>query len=306
MIPPAENAFQLGSARRCSDLGTALSDTERISLMNPIRGDNRESPEYSVKSNVQRLYDRFYPVQNDGYRWRDGSKTFYQWIRSVPGLATANVLNVGAGPTPTPALRRLRGEVGRLAGVDIDPIVVTNADLDEAHVTDGVSLPFNDGEFDIVYSDWTIEHVERPKPFLVEIRRVLKHGGTFVFRTTNLRHYVTLISAHTPYWFHKLTAKGFTARDSGAHRRWPTFYRMNTPAAVRRYLAEAGFDQVNLQLIEPAPSYLAFNALTFRLGVAYERLVNRWTWSSRFRLILIARARANESQLHHVALENRW
>jgi len=105
-----------------------------------------------VKSTVQRLYDRFYPILEDGIRLRDGTKTFYQWIRSEPGLASAKVLNVGAGPTPEPALRRLRGEVGRLVGVDIDPVVLTNQDLDEAHVTDGVSLPFIDGEFDIVFS----------------------------------------------------------------------------------------------------------------------------------------------------------
>ena len=242
---------------------------------------------------VQRLYDRYYPTLEDGFRFRDGSKPFYDWIRSRPGLASAKVLNVGAGPTPEQALRRLRGDVGRLVGVDIDPIVLTNTDLDEAHITNGVSLPFSDGEFDVVYSDWTIEHVEKPKPFLIEIRRVLKPGGIFGFRTTNLTHYVTVVSAHTPYLFHKLIARRLSARDSRAHSPWPTFYRMNTSAAVRRQLAEAGFSQIKLQLIEPDPGYLAFNGLTFRLGVVYERLVNRWDWASRFRLILTACARAS-------------
>jgi len=248
-----------------------------------------------VKSTVQRLYDRFYPILEDGIRLRDGTKTFYQWIRSEPGLASAKVLNVGAGPTPEPALRRLRGEVGRLVGVDIDPVVLTNQDLDEAHVTDGVSLPFIDGEFDIVFSDWTVEHIDKPIPFLVEIRRVLKPGGLFLVRTTNLTHYVTLISAHTPHWFHRLTANRLRQLDASAHAPWPTFYRMNTPGSVRRNLVEAGFDQIKLQLLEPAPGYLAFSPLAFRLGVLYERLVNRWNWSSRFRLILIACARAGGS-----------
>jgi SAM-dependent methyltransferase len=247
-----------------------------------------------MKPSVQRLYDRYYPDQNSGHRRGDGSRTFYQWIRSAAGLAQAKVLNVGAGPTPEPMLRRLRGEVGRLVGVDVDPVVMSNEDLDEAHVSDGVSLPFTDGEFDFAYSDWTVEHVIEPVPFLREVRRVLKPGGEFFFRTTNRGHYVTMVAAHTPHWFHKLIANRVRNLTSQDHEPWPTYYRMNSPAVVRRHLRAAGFDQIGIELIEPYPVYLVFNPLAFRIGTAYERLVNRWAWSSRFRLILIARARAGQ------------
>ena len=245
-----------------------------------------------MKTGVQRLLDRYYPETEDGTRLRDGSKAFYDWIRSVPGLATAKVLNVGAGPAPESKLRRLRGEVGHLVGVDIDPIVLDNVDLDEAHVTDGISLPFGDGEFDFVYSDWTVEHVATPALFLLEIRRVLKPGGLFFLRTPNRTHYVTIISAYTPHWFHRLIANRLRGLHSRAHPPWPTFYRMNTPAAVRRHLAAAGFAQVELRLIEPDPGYLVFNSLAFRMGIFYERVVNRWEWASRLRLILIAHGEA--------------
>lgn len=247
-----------------------------------------------MKPSVQRLYDRHYPVLN-GERLRgDGSRTFYQWIRSTPRLAQAKVLNVGAGPTPEPALRRLRGEVGRLVGVDVDPVVMTNEDLDEAHVSDGVSLPFPDREFDFAYSDWTVEHVEKPVQFLQEVQRVLKPGGEFFIRTTNRGHYVTMVSAHTPHWFHKLIANRVRDLTSEDHEPWPTYYRMNSPAAVGRNLRAAGFEQIGIELIEPYPVYLAFNPLAFRVGIAYERVVNKWAWSARFRLILIARARAGQ------------
>jgi SAM-dependent methyltransferase len=255
----------------------------------------------TLKPSVERLYDRFYPVLEDGFRLRNGSKAFYQWIRSEPGLASARALNVGAGSTPEPGLRRLRGEVGHHVGVDIDPVVMTNADLDEAYVTDGVSLPFVDGAFDFVYSDWTVEHIDKPIPFLMEIRRVLKPGGRFLFRTTNRTHYVTLVSAHTPHWFHRMTANRLRALDSRARGPWPTFYRMNTRSAVRRNLAEAGFYQIELRLMEPDPRYLTFSPLAFRLGVMYERLANRWDWSSRFRLILVACARARGRSDPHSA-----
>jgi len=184
--------------------------------------------------------------------------------------------------------------VGRLVGVDIDPIVMTNEDLDEAHVGDGVSLPFPDGEFDIAYSDWTVEHVDQPVPFLREVRRVLKPGGEFFFRTTNRGHYVTTVAAHTPHWFHKLIANRVRDLGSEDHEPWPTYYRMNSPAVARRNLQVAGFNEIGIELIEPYPVYLVFSPLAFRAGIAYERIVNRWRWAARFRLILIARARAGQ------------
>jgi SAM-dependent methyltransferase len=250
-----------------------------------------------VKPSVQRLYDRYYPMLEGKRRRGDGSRTFYEWIRSTPGLAEARVLNVGAGPTPEPALRRLRGEVGHLVGVDVDAVVMSNEDLDEAHVSDGVSLPFSDGEFDFAYSDWTVEHVEKPVPFLREVRRVLKPGGGFFFRTTNRGHYVTAVAAHTPHWFHRLVANHVRDLTKEDHEPWPTYYRMNSPTAVRRSLREGGFEDIEVELIEPYPVYLVFNPLAFGIGIAYERLVNRWQWPSRFRLILIARARAGQLRL---------
>jgi ubiquinone/menaquinone biosynthesis C-methylase UbiE len=245
-----------------------------------------------LKPSVKRLYDRHYPVTGDGQRRGDGSRAFYDWIRSTPGLPRATALNVGAGATPSPAVRRLRGEVGRLVGVDVDPVVMTNEDLDEAHVTDGVTLPFADATFDLAYSDWTMEHVEHPVAMLREIRRVLKPQGSFFFRTTNRTHYVTVVSTHTPHWFHKLVANRVRGLPAEEHEPWPTFYRMNSEKTARRNLAAAGFVDIDVQLIEPYPVYLVFNPVAFRAGIAYERLVNRWAWASRLRLILIARARA--------------
>jgi len=243
-----------------------------------------------MKASVSRLYDRYYPRQPDGVRVADGTKLFYTWLGSIEGIREAKVLNIGAGPTPEPR-RQLKGKVGRLVGVDIDAVVLANADLDDAFVTNGVMLPFPDSSFDVAFSDWTMEHVEYPVRTLREIRRVLAPGGEFLFRTTNLAHYVTFISSHTPLWFHRLIANRARRLTRDEHAPWPTFYRINTRATARRHLAAAGFEMPVIQLVEPDPAYLAFHPITFRAGIAYERLVNRWAWASALRLILMARAR---------------
>jgi SAM-dependent methyltransferase len=243
-----------------------------------------------MKSSVERLLDRYYPMLPSGIRSRDGTQPFLDWMVSSIDAGNAQVLNVGAGPTPEPPFRRLRGRVRRLVGVDPDPVVLSNTDLDEAFVNDGIALPFPSNHFDAVYADWTVEHVERPQPFLQEIVRVLKPAGSFWFRTTNLRHYVTVISAHTPQWVHRLVANRVRALPKDWHDPWPTRYRMNTPRAATRALLVAGFDSVELRMVESVPNYLVFNPLFFSMGVAYERLVNRYDRLAPFRLIMIGKA----------------
>lgn len=62
---------------------------------------------------------------------------------------------------------------------------------------DGRSIPFPDGEFDIILSSHVMEHIPHVEPFQQEIRRVCREGGTIVHIMpsgtwrfwTNLTHY---------------------------------------------------------------------------------------------------------------------
>jgi SAM-dependent methyltransferase len=234
--------------------------------------------------------DKYYPIGDDGRRMRDGTFPFYNWILVNVG-SDATVLNVGAGPTPVEPSRWLRGKFRNLVGIDPDPIVHTNSDLDEAYVNNGTALPFPDKHFDAVYSDWTLEHVADPAPFLAEIHRVLQPGASFWFRTPNRLHYVSLASAMSPHWFHNLVANRARALPSDAHEPWPTHYRMNREATVRRHLHRAGFREVEIRMIEPEPCYMVFHPIPFLAGVGYERLVNRFAVMRPFREIVLGRAK---------------
>ncbi|MBO0730410.1 MAG: class I SAM-dependent methyltransferase [Acidimicrobiaceae bacterium] len=71
--------------------------------------------------------------------------------------------------------------------------MLTNPDLHEPSAIDGAHLPYEEATFDVVYSDWTMEHVERPEPPFREIHRVLKPGGRYWLRLrpTNLEPGIT-------------------------------------------------------------------------------------------------------------------
>ena len=55
---------------------------------------------------------------------------------------------------------------------------------------------------------------------------------------------------------------------------FPTRYRANTMAALRRAMTEAGLVERELDTINHYPAYLMFSPVLFRLGVVYERLTS--------------------------------
>ena len=215
------------------------------------------------------LYNRYYADPK-----YDGTVAFYDWIKDeVP--ENAEVLNFGAGPATKNPKRILKGQVGRIVGADIDPIVLENEELDEAVVCEnGGRLPLQDARFDLVYSDFVLEHVQFPKAFLAEVHRVLKPGGVYLFRTPNLHHYVSLGSKILPHALHKLFANKIRGLDDDAHEPWPTFYRMNSKRCLSALANDCGYSQHDFRMLEAEPSYLMFHPVPFYLGLGYERLVN--------------------------------
>jgi hypothetical protein len=110
----------------------------------------------AVMTTIEELDRRFYL----GYV--DEHARFDMLIRRYlqPGAA---VLDVGAG-RGIKYPYDYRSIVGRMAGVDIDPTVTENANLTDAAVADLASLPYAEGEFDLVFSKYVFEHLERPRP----------------------------------------------------------------------------------------------------------------------------------------------
>jgi SAM-dependent methyltransferase len=213
---------------------------------------------------------RFYPDDS-----RNGTVAFYGWVREHIG-PTTELLNLGAGPPTRTPIRIFKGEVARVVGADIDPVVLENEELDDAVVIEGGKLPLPDAAFDAIVSDFTFEHVEDPVGFLSEAQRVLRPGGSFFFRTPNRRHYVATISRMTPHWFHLLIANRARNLPADAHDPWPTFYRLNDPDIIRRAASSAGFSDVEVRMFEAEPSYLVFATVPFLAGVAWERITNRF------------------------------
>jgi SAM-dependent methyltransferase len=215
--------------------------------------------------------DRFYRSRPG---WQDGTTEFHELCRAClpPGAARPRILEVGAGPTNDTSA--FLATLGELHGLDVDDEVRGNVHLKSAAVVRDDRYPFDDESFDLIVSNYVVEHVRDPVAHLAEIRRTLRRGGKYAFRTPNLVHYVALVSSVLPHAAHGLLANRLRALPEDAHEPWPTVYAMNTPASVRRHAREAGLHVERLDMVEKEPSYGMYARPLFLAFMAYERLVN--------------------------------
>ena len=199
----------------------------------------------------------------------------------------AVVLDLGAGAGIV-AEMTFRGRAARVCGVDLDPRVENNPMLDEGRVADAGRIPYPDESFDVVFSDNVVEHLDDPLVVFSEVFRVLKPGGVFLFKTPNRTHYMPTIARLTPHRFHQFVNR---LRGRAEADTFPTRYRANTAADVRRLGRQAGFDVTAVDRVEGRPEYLRLSWPTYLLGAVYERFVNLSEWFAMFRILLIVEMR---------------
>jgi SAM-dependent methyltransferase len=216
----------------------------------------------------ERYLARYYDRANG---WVDGTTLFHQLcLAKCP--AGGRFLEVGAGPSNRTS--RLLAGIGEVHGIDPDPDVENNDALATATVLSGEEYPYEDASFDACVSDYVLEHVADPEAHLREVRRVLKPGAPYVFRTPNLWHYAYLISRAAPQSVHVRLANRARALSEEAHDPYPTVYAMNTAGAVGRVAATAGFEVEILDRKEFEPSYGMASRALFVPFMWYERAVN--------------------------------
>jgi ubiquinone/menaquinone biosynthesis C-methylase UbiE len=137
------------------------------------------------------------------------------------------------------------------------------------------TIPFADESFDVVGSRWVLEHVCQPAAFLPEVKRVLVPGGAFVALTVNAVHYASLLARLTHLVPHALTQR-LVRRLYGrpCHDTFPTCYRLNTRAEVRRQARRAGLELVAVDRIADQ-GYFSFSSVLWRGAVVLDYLLER-------------------------------
>ena len=233
---------------------------------------------------TQHLFDKYYPKP----AFRGGTLPFFDFFNTrIP--KGSQILEIGAG-SKNETTQRL-ASIGAVTALDIDPDVHNNLYASKTLVFDGVKFPIPDHSMDVCVSNWVLEHVADPVSHFSEVARVLRPGGIYLFRTPNLFHYVMFGSWILPHFLHLAIANRLRKMKEDAHAPWPTYYRANRPARLKKLIRQAGIELTDMTMIEPEPAYGRAHAALFYPMMAYERIVNSTPVLNTFRVIIIGIAR---------------
>lgn len=129
-------------------------------------------------------------AEYDAMDHREANEAFVR--RLVELGASGRMLDVGTGPGHIPPMvcRTLPGS--RVQGVDRScaMLVIARCHATDAghhaHIScqraDARHLPFSNGTFDAVFSNTILHHLADPRPFLLEVWRVVRPGGAVLIR----------------------------------------------------------------------------------------------------------------------------
>ena len=119
---------------------------------------------------------------------------------------------------------------------------------------DAYALPFNENAFDAVVAFDFLEHVTSPKKIILEVKRVLRPGGLFLFHTFNRNPLAHLVIIKGVEWFVKNTP--------------PQMHRIELfirPSELDRMLRDNDFSKPEFQGVRPIINRAFFELL--RTGV---------------------------------------
>jgi SAM-dependent methyltransferase len=173
-------------------------------------------------------------------------------------------------------LRDLRRKAGRVVGVDVDPVVLSNPTLHEAHhIAPGQLLPFADDSFDTVVADFVFEHIEPADAgsTAAEFARIVRPGGWVAARTPNKWGMIGVVARLVPNALHSKVLRRLSPWRAEKDV-FPTRYAMNTPRDLRRLF---GPEDWNLYVCPHVsePMYGGLSIWMWRLMATVDRLTPR-------------------------------
>lgn len=133
------------------------------------------------------------PEEADGYDSMDHTEANEAFVARLVELgARGHMLDIGTGPGHIPLLVCERIDGATVVGVDLARHMLAHAERHRAtsphrdrvsyQLADAKGLAFDDGSFDVVYSNTILHHIPDPRPFLAEAARVLRPGGALLVR----------------------------------------------------------------------------------------------------------------------------
>jgi SAM-dependent methyltransferase len=239
----------------------------------------------SISETIEDLIREHYADVPTGWRMLE------KLIRAAINAKRFPILDAGCGQEALWVQRF--GAGGGLIGIDLCPQLPSGLPVVSGDLS---SLPFPEGCFSLIFSRSVFEHLREPARVLSEFHRVLKPGGLCAILTPNRYDYSSLAARWTPHWFHRRFVRQLYGAD--AYDTFPTYYRANTPRYFQKFVSQhGGWRTVRLKGLRHYPVNLAFSKALFRLGIAYDKLIDSMKWQALQPSLLIVLKKAKAPRL---------
>lgn len=221
--------------------------------------------------------------------WKEGQIATLKYKEMVsnvvqPGM---HILHAGCGWDKNNVASPYKGNC-HVAGIDVDPRVASKYHS-EFHLGSITDMPFKEESFDLILSEYVLEHVEEPERAFREFARVLRPGGLLLLLTPNLYSYKNLIAYFTPYKFHIWMGEVRYGRGHEADM-YPTLYRCNTANRLVRTALANGFQIRTLEFLTNGPTWFEKFPILFEIFHLFHLAIVRWEGARQLRCALILQA----------------
>lgn len=190
---------------RC-ELGILDSKISAEELKKFYAAEYRQSPKLTSHGNPAELFSTFAPLQ-------------YNRLRLLRPYLTKKTKLLEVGCSAGMFLYQVKKQVGEIVGIDFD---VTSAKYAaqkchcQIYTTDITETPLPKKYFDIIVALQTLEHVEDPRQFILNLKEYLRPGGTIMIEVPNLYDvlaHVYNLPNHYKFFFHAAHLWYFTEKS---------------------------------------------------------------------------------------------
>ena len=158
-------------------------------------------------------------------------------------------------------------------GADLDEYSLKNTDVDELFICDAAEMPFEDGSYDVVFSQFLLEHVQDSQKTVNSIARVTAPGGLAALIIPNPTSPASTVAKLTPYSFHLYFKRKIQKYDNVSEDTFPTFFAFKSVNTLKAQMQKAGFTDIEAAYIPEMFYRFRYRPILIRLAMVYTKVL---------------------------------
>jgi ubiquinone/menaquinone biosynthesis C-methylase UbiE len=159
-------------------------------------------------------------------------------------------------------------------GADLDEYSLQNADVDELFICDAADMHFANDTYNVVFSQFLLEHVQDSQKTIDSIARVTAPGGLVTLIIPNPTSPESTVAKLTPYSFHLFFKREIQKYDNVSEDTFPTVFAFKSVANLEEEMARAGFTDIQAHYVPEMYFRFRYRPILIRLAMVYTKILN--------------------------------